>query len=250
MRHASRQRSVLSRAAVLLLAAAGLSIVVAAARPATTAAFALTTCTLSLTSTNAEGQALDTAFQGGADATESDPFIADWNGEVRWSGTSGPTAFQHNAWHVEIYLLPTTLRGGDANGDFTRDGHGVVSVGGASFFRLTGLYYVSGEFSGDRGRCTGSGWVRLEGYPFVTIPFWLTVAVLAFGVVLLTTAYRRPWALAIPGGLLTGIGLAFVLIMFGVVPFGPWTPYGVVLAFVVVGVLVALLAARRRPRPL
>jgi hypothetical protein len=232
-----------------LAAALALS-AVTAAHPSGANAFSLTTCTLSLTSTDADGNALDTAFEGGADATESDPFFADWDGEVRWRGTSGPTAFRNNTWHIEIYMLPTTLRGGDAYADGTREGTGAISSGGASFFRLTGLYYISGEFAGDGGRCTGGGWVRLEGFPPVTIPFWIAVGVLAFGVVLLTAAYRRAWGLAIPGALLAGLGLAFVLIMFGIVPFGAWTPLGVLLALVLTGILVAVLAARRRPRPL
>lgn len=237
----------MSRAAFLipLLVLGALAVV-----PTGVAAFPLTTCTLALTSTTADGQVLDSAFNGGADSTQSDPFFADWNGVVRWRGTSGPSAFRDNSWHVEIFMVPTTLRGGDANQDGTRQGNGVISAGNAGFFRLTGLYYISGEFSGDGGRCTASGWVRLEGFPLVTLPFWIAVAVLVIGIVLLTTGYRRAWGLAIPAGFIAGLGLSFVVIMFGILPFGAWTPYGVVLAMLLVGVLVALLAAHGRPRPL
>jgi hypothetical protein len=221
-----------------------------ALRPSAAQAFPLTTCTLSLTSTDANGDALDTAFQGGADATQSDPFFVDWNGSVHWQGTSGSFAFRNNSWHVEIFMLPTTLHGGDANPDATRDGSGVISTGGAGFFRLTGLYYISGAYSGDRGTCVGSGWVRLQGIPFVTLPFWLAVIGLAAGVALLAIGYRRAWVVAIPGGLLAGLGLAFVLIMLGFLPFGAWTPYAILVTLLLVGALCALLGVRRRPRPL
>jgi hypothetical protein len=235
----------------LVLAAILLAIAVSLAAPASPAsAFSLTTCTLSLTSKVPNGAVLDTAFGGGSDATQTDPFVADWNGEVGWQGSSGFNGFKNNAWHVDVFMFPTSLRGGDANEDATRLGDGAVSAGEASFFRLTGLYYISGEFSGDAGSCEGGGWILLQGLPFVTIPFWIALVITVVGLVLLVVGYRRAWGLAIAGGVLSGIGLAFLLMMFAVMPFGAWTPYGTLATLLLVGLLVALLAARRRPRPL
>lgn len=49
------------------------------------------------------------------------------------------------------------------------------------------------------------------------------------------------------GGLCLGLGLAIMLVIYGKVAFGTWTPYLVIIAGVVIGVLWAFVAPARGP---
>src|SRR5919106_713333 len=135
---------------VLRGAAGGLLAALLIAAPA--AAFELNGgCTMTITSTDAAGGALDTASgapDGGVGATREDPFLIDWDGTVSWNASSEPVAFTDHTWGISVFLIPTPVRGGDPNagGDTTGDGTAVVSENAP--FRTTGLYHVSGAIDG------------------------------------------------------------------------------------------------------
>jgi hypothetical protein len=215
--------------------------------PAGVGAFPLTTCTLTVTSTDASGKTIATATGGGDDSTQANPLLVDWDGTVTWHGTSGDDAIKNNTWHVDVFMVPTPLRGGDANDKGNKVGDGTTSVGGNAPFQFTGLYYVSGEFRGDGGSCVGSGWFRLTGNPVSTVPFWLAVVIALLGLALLALGLRGSWGWAVLGGLLTGLGLAAVLAMLAVMPIGAWTPLAALGLFVVVGLAIAIFAPKPAP---
>jgi hypothetical protein len=226
-----------------------LSLVIPLVLPASAGAFPLTTCTLSVTSTDASGKTIATATGGGNDSTETNPLLVDWDGTVTWRGTSGDNALKNNSWHVDVFMIPTPLRGGDANDKRNKVGEGTTSVRANAPFQFTGLYYVSGEFKGDGGSCVGSGWFKLTGNPVSTIPFWIAVVIALLGLILLALGLRGAWGWAVLGGLLTGLGLAAVLAMLAVLPIGAWTPLAALGLFVVVGLAIAVLAPKPAPPP-
>src|SRR5437773_4281024 len=141
--------------------------------PAGAGAFPVTGCTLHLTSVDAGGKALDMATDGGNNSTQADPFKVDWDGTVKWTGTTGTQLIKNSTWSVSVFNIPTPLRGSEANDKGTKDGEGTVDVGVNLPFRVTGLFHVSGSIAGDAGSCAGSGWMRLVGDPFGTTLFWL-----------------------------------------------------------------------------
>jgi len=215
--------------------------------PASAGAFPLTTCTLTVTSTDASGKTIATATAGTDDATQTNPLLVDWDGTVTWHGTSGDNAIKNNSWHVDVFMVPTPLRGGDSNDKGNKVGDGTTSIRGNAPFQFTGLYYVSGEFRGDGGSCVGSGWFKLTGNPASTIPFWIAVVLGLLGLALLALGLRGSWGWAVLGGLLTGLGLAAVLAMLAVLPIGPWTPIAALGLFVVVGLAIAVFAPKPTP---
>jgi hypothetical protein len=226
-----------------------LALIVPLLLPSGAAAFPLTTCTLTVTSTDATGKTIATATAGADDSTMTNPLLVDWDGTVTWQGTSGANALKNNSWHVDVFMVPTPLRGGDANDKANKVGNGTTSVRANAPFQFTGLYYVSGEFTGDGGSCAGSGWFKLTGNPASTIPFWIAAVIGLLGLVLLALGLRGAWGWAVLGGLLTGLGLAAVLAMLAVMPIGAWTPLAALGLFVVVGLAVAIFAPKPAPPP-
>jgi len=205
-------------------------------------------CVLAAISFRSDGNLLDSVVSGADDSSQTNPFQVDWAGQVHWVGRTTAT-ITNNSWHVDVFMLPTPLRGGDANSRSNKIGDGDIEVGTNLPFRFTGLYYVSGEFSGTGGSCAGSGWVRMIGNPLASVPFWIAVLVALVGLISLVVALRTAgWGWALLGGVLAGVGLAVVFISLAVVPLGQWTPLGTLGAFTLIGVLVALTAARSAPR--
>jgi hypothetical protein len=208
--------------------------------PGSAAAFPLTNCTLELTSLDADGNALDAAVAGGADSTQENPFLVDWDGRVVWNGTMGSQVIKDHSWNVDVFHFPTPLRGGDPNEGGDTDGDGTVDVGSSAPFNLVGLFFVSGQISGEGGSCVGSGWFKIAGDPVGTVPFFLGLLLLILGAILIAFGGARgSWGLALPGGFLFGLGLAGLLIMFSTLPLGSLT----VAATVVLGLLIGTLAA-------
>jgi hypothetical protein len=232
---------------LLVLAATALAM---ASWPGEASAFPLSPdCDLGALSFRADDSLLDGVDSSADDATQSDPFRVDWDGQVHWTGNTSATVLD-NSWHVDVYMLPTPLRGGDPNDDRGKTGNGDITFAANSPFRFTGLYYVSGQFSGDGGSCSGGGWVRLIGNPLATLPFWISLLITALGVVLLVAGLRGAWGWAVLGGLVAGVGLSLILIMFGVVPLGRWTPLASLGLVVLLGVVISLFSYRRSPRAL
>lgn len=213
--------------------------------PAGASAFPLTNCTLDLTSLDANGANIDSATAGANDSTQSDPFLADIDGTVAWAGTMGSQVIKDHHWSVSIFNIPTPLSGGDANEAGDVDGTGTVDVGANLPFAVVGLFYVSGQMTGDGGSCTGSGWMRLRGNPFGTVGFWLFIVLIVLGTGLLYVGYRSGAAWAILGGVIFGLGLALGLITYALMLVGSWTPIAAVVAGLVLGVVVIAIRPKR-----
>lgn len=214
--------------------------------PGSAAAFPLSNCTLELTSLDAEGLAIDSATGPSGDATLADPFVVAWDGEVLWNGTMGSQVITNNSWHVEVFGIPTPLRGGSPNDEGKTDGEGTVDVSSNLPFAVTGTFFVSGGMSGEGGSCTGSGWVKFDGQPVGTVPFYLAIALIVIGAILIAVGARGGWLPALVGGLLFGIGLAGLLVGLSILPLGELTVVGSVVLGLVIGALAAWLGGSRR----
>jgi hypothetical protein len=210
------------RLAALALVTAALA--AGAADPPAGLAFPLTGCTLSITSLDADGAAVDSVSGGGPDASQEAPLQVHGGGTIRWGGATGAQAIGGTSWHVDVFGLPTPLRGADQNEDGDTSGDGSIRISEAVPFRFTGLYHVSGRLSGEGGSCTGEGWVRVVGDPMTTLPFLVALALVLVGVVLVAVGARGRWLPALAGGLLLGIGCVVLLVIYAVLPFGAATP--------------------------
>lgn len=205
--------------------------------PASALAFPLTTCTLSITSLAADGTVLGTAISGADDSTRQDPFPVDWQGTIQWEGTTGGIVFTDFTYALDISGIPTPLRGSVINTSGATTGSGSVVPADVVPLELVGLFFLSGRATNADGQsCEGSGWIKLEGNPFITVQFWAGAALLAFGLALTLIGRGGRWLLGLIGGLSLGIGAAILLITFSFMPLGELTP----LAALVVGVLVGL----------
>lgn len=207
------------------------------------AAFPLTNCALEASSIGSDGSQLDTIANGAADATQADPFIVEWNGTISYSG-SAQVEMKNNTWAVAVFGIPTSLRGGADNTDDNRDGRGTVGVSANAPFRITGLYYVSGSITGSGGTCSGSGWFKFAGDPIGTIPFLAALLLTLVGAGMLAVGARGHSFTAIFGGLLVGLGLATLLVLFSTLPLGSATPLVVFLLGLVLGVVIAHIGRR------
>jgi hypothetical protein len=194
------------------------------ADPPATLAFPLSGCTLTITSLDADGTAVDSAQGGGPDASMTAPLEVHWDGTIGWSGGTDAQVIRATSWHVDVFGLPTPLRGGEANEDGDTTGEDSIRIGEAVPFRYTGLFHVSGLLSGDGGSCSGEGWVRVVGNPMSTLPFLVALALLLVGVVLLAVGARGRWLPALAGGLLLGLGSMVLLVIYAVLPLAAATP--------------------------
>jgi len=216
-------RSTLRRLAVIALPALVFLL------PASASAFPVTNCTIELTSVDADGATIDTATVGDADGTQANPLLVDWDGSVEWDGSTGPLVIKDSRWSISLFYVPTPESGGEANEDGDKGGDGTVRISEDLPFRVTGLYFVTGQISGTGGGCDGSGWINVTGDPFGTVPFWIGIGMTVVGVLLLGAGYRWAWGLAILGGLLVGLAATVMLIIYRVMPAGQWTPLAALL---------------------
>lgn len=227
--------------AAFAVAVAGLAVAaataVAALAPSGVAAFPLAGCQLSVTSLDAEGRIIDMADGSGDAGSQQDPLRVTWDGIVAWQGGTGAQAIRDTSWHVDMFGLPTPLRGGDANPEGDRTGSDSLLVGEAMPFRFTGLYHVSGRLEGNGGSCSGSGWILLLGDPATTLPFSIGLGLILVGAVLLAVGARGSWWSALAGGLLLGIGTCVTLVIFAILPFGAATPLVALVAGLAAGLL-------------
>jgi hypothetical protein len=224
-------------AAVLLTA----SLLLVAAAPV--AAFPLSLCQLSLTSTDASGATLDTAQSGANDATQADPFLVDWDGSVVYVGTT-TNVIKNYRYQVSVLGIPTPIAGGDTNDDENVEGNGTVSVSANAPFRITGLFLVSGGYQGEGGTCNGSGWFKLTGDPTGTVPFLLGLVLVALGAVLEVRGLRGHKISAVIGGLLIGLGSAILLVIYSTLPLAEYTPLAALGLGLLLGIVIALIGRR------
>jgi hypothetical protein len=191
---------------------------------------------MSVQSMRADGSILDEANAPGSGGTQDEPLQVDSSGSVAWSGTTGSQVIRNNSWHIEVFYLPL-FRGSSTNADGETSAKGTVDFRKDAPFRFTGLYFASGGISGDGGACDGSGWFRAIGDPVGTLPFYLGLVLAIIGLVLLAWAVARGSIVAgVAGGLLTGLALATLLVIFSALPLGASTPLATVAIGIVVGV--------------
>lgn len=207
------------------------------------AAFPLTDCSLEATALRADGSTIGSVTGGAPDATQEDPFLVDWDGTISYSGGS-QIAMKNNSWAIAVFGIPTPLQGGDDNPEDDRDGTGSVGVGENAPFRITGLYFVSGSLTGSGGTCAGSGWLKLTGDPIGTLPFFAALLVTLLGVGMLARGSRGHTVTSIVGGVLAGLGVGVMLVLFSTLPFGSPTPIVTLLLGLLTGVVIALIARR------
>jgi hypothetical protein len=206
------------------IALAAVAVAMGATDPPPGLAFSLSGCTLQLTSLDANGAVVDSAHSGGSDASQQAPLQVDWDGSVMWQGATSARPVRDTSWSVDVFGLPTSLRGGDGNSAGDTSGDGSVYISQAVPFRFTGLFHVSGQLRGEGGMCRGDGWVRVIGGPMSTLPFLVALALMLVGVVLLAVGARGRWLAALAGGLLLGLGSVVLMVIYAVLPFGAVTP--------------------------
>jgi hypothetical protein len=228
------------RRVLAALAGTGLLLGAAVGQPVSTAAFPLSGCQLTLSSFDADGTEIDTAIGGSPDATQHDPLRVSWGGTLRWTREGSPGSTGNGSWYVDVFGLPTMLRGADSAES------GVVEIGDGIPFRFSGLFYVSGRLSGPDLSCSGHGWVRVMGDPLSTLPFTMGLSLLLVGLVLLAVGARGRWLLAVLGGALVGMGLAILTVIYTTLPIGEATPALLIASGIVVGVVAGWYGSRQR----
>lgn len=184
---------------VLIAVAMAIAAIALLASPAS--GFELTDCRLIVQSFDADGEPLDTAVgddEGGEGGTRADPFRVDYDGTVRYEGDTGEQVITDHTWSVDVFLTPTPLRGSEPNEQKETSAEGEIDVSSSLPIRVSGLFFVSGQVSGEGGACRGNAWVRMiDGAPstVTTIPFWIALLVIAAGLFVLWQA--RP-GVAVP----------------------------------------------------
>ncbi len=113
--------------------------------------------------------------------TKSNPVLVDYDGTVAYEG-SGPVMLD-NSWSVKVGGVPVKS-GGDDNAGGNSTTEGVAEVADYLPFEVTGLFYVSGEISGDGASCAGNGYVKLIGSPLGTVPWIAALGLILVGLVL------------------------------------------------------------------
>jgi hypothetical protein len=172
------------------------ALVVGLAEPSPADAFELTDCNLTLQSIDREDQPIDAATgnpAGGEGGTYEDPFRVDYDGTVRYEADTGGQVITDVSWHVDVFFIPTPARGSGANEGQETSADGEILVNRTIPFRTSGLFFLSGELTGDGGACRGGLWVRIGGKaadpaPPTTIPFWIALIIILAGLVVLWTA--------------------------------------------------------------
>jgi hypothetical protein len=186
---------------VRVLVAVAMAIAAATLLASPVAGFELTDCRLIAQSFDADGEPLDTAVgdnDGGEGGTRADPFRVDYDGTVLYEGDTGEQVITDQAWSVDVFLIPTPIRGGGPNEEEQTSAEGEIDVSSSLPIRVDGLFFVSGQVSGEGGACRGNAWIRMIGDPpstVTTIPFWIALIVIAAGLFVLWQA--RP-GVAVP----------------------------------------------------
>jgi hypothetical protein len=229
----------------VLLATIGAIAVVLLTAVAPVAAFQLTTCTLQLTSTDASGGPVDAAASGDQSGSQSAPFKVDWDGQVGYQGST-TDIIKDYAYKVSVFGVPTPLQGKGDNSAENTDGNGSVSVSANSPFRAAGLYYVTGEYTGTGGTCTGSGWFLLRGDPIGTVPWTGGVVLTILGALGLVAGVRGHTLTSLFGGVALGLGLVLLAISHAVLPFAENTPLLILVVSTALGLVIGVLGRRGR----
>jgi len=218
---------------LLLLA---LAVPVLAAEPA--GATLTEGCTISATSTDANGDELGT-LTGPAASSPDVPFVVDRKGKVAWQGSA--PLITSGTYGLSVFGLPIW------GGEFTNDegktsADGTVTVADVLPVDLVGLFQVSGSVKGEGGACEGSAWVKLAGDPLTSIPGLVGIALVVLGGLgVLASIPGAHFGRGLLTGLLLGVGAAVLAIVFGIMPLGAITPWVALAAGPILGAVVGLL---------
>jgi hypothetical protein len=216
--------------------------------PAEAAAYRLDGCTLTVTSTSANGATLGTTSGGDAKGTQQTPLDVDYEGTLSYTGAL-PFAAKSNTYATFVNMIPTPIAGGSPNEGDNRTGANTLSVSANSPFRITGIYFVSGWLQASGGRCDGMMVVRLLGDPVGTVPWIAALIALIVGLVLLIGALRGSILAGLIGGFLAGVGAAVLLTVYALAPLGEPTMVIVTLAVPALGVVIAIVVKVLRREP-
>ncbi len=235
------------------LAAAALTLLAAAGASAALAAEA-TGCSGSATSLAADGTTIMSVEAPGPGATQADPFKVDYDGTVQWQGATD-AVIQGGSWKVTA--MPFTFSGTIANESGKTTADGTVSPADYLPFAIPGLVKVTVDLTGAGGAaCNVEGWIQFTGSPLSSPAGWLAVAFTVAGALGLLTLIRylahRPSApvgqnrfgrivLGLLTGLVLGVGVALLLVMYGVVALGTTVPLIIVGVTVVLGLVLGAL---------
>jgi hypothetical protein len=150
----------------------------------------------------------------------------------------------NGTWGVSIFSLPIPgLSGSFTNDAGTTSADGSVKLGDIPLLgQFSGLVYVTGNVKGTGGACDAAMWVKLSGDPLTSIP---GIVGLVFGLIGLIGVLT-----ALPGvhpfrglgfGLLLGVGLFLLPIVFAFMPLGQWTPWVGLVGGPVVGLVLGFI---------
>jgi hypothetical protein len=186
-------------------------------------------------------------------ASKSDPIVINWDDKLVYNGTSN-AAITDQHWTAWVAGIPVAT-GGSANTNQRTTATGSVEIKKALPLKLTGLYYVKFELKGTGGSCAGETWLKLDGNPLTTIPFWIGVVVALGGLLGLYWSLPRLRAdgstdLHFVGGflagLMLGLGLLIALTVSSLTAFSQWWPYAIILGgAAVLGLLTGVAGPKR-----
>ncbi len=246
MRHPSR--TILSAMAALLLAgmAAGAAVGADASGCQGSA--------ISFTTTDEQIQSVTAPGPG---ATQDDPFEVDFDGPVRWEGSSDEV-IANGSWTVTA--RPFSFGGDVTNSSGTTTADGEITPSEYLPFAIPGLVLVTVDLTGESGAtCSVSGWIQFSGNPLQSPAGWLAIALSVLGgigiLMLLRMLVHVPaipvaqnrfgrTILGILAGLVLGVGVAALLVMYGVMALGTMTPLLVIGGTAFVGLVLGLLPRR------
>lgn len=246
MRHAPR--TILSALAAMLLAGMAAGGAVGADASG---------CQGSATSSTATGEQIQSVTAPGPGATQDDPFMVDFDGPVTWEGSSDEV-IANGSWSVTA--VPFTFTGDITNSSGSTTADGTVTADEYLPFAIPGLVLVTVDLAGEGGAsCSVSGWIQFSGNPLSSPAGWLAIGLSVLGgigmLVLLRMLIHVPAVpvgqnrigrtiLGILAGLVLGVGVATLLVMYGVVALGTTTPLLVVAGTAFFGLVLGLLPRR------
>ena len=246
MRHPSR--TMLSAMAAMLLAALATGAAVGADASG---------CQGSATSFTTSGAEIQSVTAPGSGATQDDPFQVEFDGPVTWEGSSDQV-IANGGWTVTA--TPFTFTGDVTNSSGRKKADGTITPSEYLPFAIPGLVLVTVELSGEGGAsCSVSGWIQFSGNPLSSPAGWVAIGLSVLGgigmLILLRMLIHVPAVpvgqnrfgrtiLGILAGLVLGVGVAALLVMYGVVALGTMTPLLVVGGSALVGLVLGLLPRR------
>jgi hypothetical protein len=214
-------------------------------------------CQGSATSFTTSGQEIQSVTAPGPGATQDDPFQVDFDGPVTWEGASDQV-IANGGWTVTA--TPFTFTGDVTNSSGKKKADGTITASEYLPFAIPGLVLVTVDLTGEGGAsCSVSGWIQFSGNPLSSPAGWVAIGLSVLGgigmLILLRMLIHVPAVpvgqnrfgrtiLGILAGLVLGVGVAALLVMYGVVALGTMTPLLVVGGTAFFGLVLGLLPRR------